>query len=85
LLGLFSQWLGGSHKDKFALSPVWLNKLHEALVINDIVKVRVDATVFVQVLKSVIVRFLNVEQFPFELPLDFWVLEEKIRIIKLRQ
>jgi hypothetical protein len=55
LLGLFSKWLGSSHKDKFALSPVWLNKLHEALVIYDIIKVRVDATVFVQVLKSVIV------------------------------
>ena len=76
-------WIG--HKHQLILIPVWLKQFHQTVVVNDIVKVRINSTVVIEMLQSIVVRLFNIENFSGEISGNVRIFEEHDWVIELGQ
>lgn len=71
------------HENQLVLVLVRFQKPHQARVVDSVVEIRVDAPVLVQVPKSIVVGFFDIEEFAIEFPFDFRVFQEKDGVVEL--
>lgn len=55
------------HEHQLILMPVRFEQFHQTVIVNDIVKVRINATVVIKMLQSIVVRLLNIENLSGEI------------------
>jgi hypothetical protein len=74
-----------SHEYQLILISVGFKKLHKAVIIDYIVEIRVNSTVVVKMLQSVVIRLLDVHNFPCKVPGNVRIFEELDGVIEFSQ
>lgn len=73
------------HEHQLILMPVGFEEFHQTFIVNDIVKVRINATVVIKMLQSIVVRLLNIENLSGEIFGNVRIFEEDNWVVELGQ